>query len=78
MESILVNEHGKHEGGRMVCRICGNNKGMRFTRYNRGHICIKWTTRITCPICKSTERSHSNTGQIIEQKIGTPPVIVEV
>jgi hypothetical protein len=68
MESFIVNENGEHKGGRIVCSVCGNRAGVRWTKNRRGNDGSKWTDRITCR-CGSTERFYIHSGKIIEQKL---------
>jgi hypothetical protein len=71
METFIVNEKGeRNKGGKIVCCVCGNNRGIRWTKNRRGNDPTKWTDRKTCPDCKTTERSKIYTGEIIDQKLG--------
>lgn len=67
-DSFIVNENGEHKGGRIVCSVCGNRSGVRWTKSNKGNDCNKWTQRVTCK-CGSTVRFYSKTGEIVEQKL---------
>jgi len=69
VQSFIVNENGEHKGGQIVCSVCGNRNGVRWTKNNRGNDCRKWTFRITCLVCGSTEKAYRNTGEIVEQRI---------
>ena len=67
--SFVVNENGEHEGGQIVCSVCNNQNGVRWTQSYRNPLPHKWTRRITCLKCGSTERSYLHTGEIIEQRL---------
>ena len=68
-EGFVVNEHGERKGGRIVCSVCGNKNGVRWTKANRGNDCKKWTERRTCLACGTTERFFTHTGEIMEQRL---------
>ena len=70
--SFIVNEYGERKGGRIVCSVCGNSSGVRWTKSNRGPDIHKWTHRITCK-CGSTERFYAMSGEIVEQKLAINP-----
>ena len=67
-DGFIVNEYGAHSGGRIVCSVCGNADGVRWTKCNRGNDISKWTERVTCR-CGSTARFYRRGGEIIEQKL---------
>jgi hypothetical protein len=38
METFIVNEKGeRNKGGKIVCCVCGNNRGIRWTKNRRGN-----------------------------------------
>ena len=69
MKSFIVDENGEHNGGHITCSVCGSRDGAKWSKNNRGNDSRKWTQRITCLSCGSTERSYRRTGEIIEQKL---------
>ena len=71
LESIIVNEQGLHEGGRIMCRICGSQGGMKISKYRGGNDHKKWSNRNTCLKCKSTERVSCFGNNVLDQKINT-------
>ena len=70
-DSFIVNENGEHKGGLIVCSVCGNRNGVRWTKSNRGNNPNKWTERRTCLVCGSTERYRIHGGEIIEQRLAS-------
>ena len=67
--SFIVNENGERKGGQIICSICGNKEGVRWTKSNRGNNPHKWSERRTCLVCGTTERFLSHGGMIIEQRL---------